>query len=450
MLKHAGDVDTVTFVPSRKSRSNPVESLLEETQWGASTWIEDALEVLDTEVDTHVPDEDRFAARDVSDEHVLLIDDTFTRGATSMSAARALYQAGASEVTIVVLGRHADVEWMTDGYLAAARGRAERDEFCPVCSRQLVQASGTHQSGDGQSSLDDWEPPEDDWEPPDPDTWESPVDPWSQPPADPGDTPSHDPWAEPAPIASTSASRKASPTPPTRTPRAAALTSTAPGGADRGTGRSADATASGPADPPDEPSRLSESAALTMTVILAAPFALVFILPILLSNIGISLNPLDRYGGLWGPAGFNGYAIFMVFALTAGGVNWLLKSIHKAAAVGLFTIAAMGVTALFLAPLLATSTGSSEGSEGSAPTDAQAFRAAVNARAPEHGVAAITLGEAQNAIESVCPAVDEGLTIPEARSQVEDYADQEGIPDDVAEQISLMTEMVIEFSDSLC
>ena len=94
MLSHVGEIDTITFVPSRKSRTDPVESLMEDTHWGSDEWIENTLEVLDIETDTHEPDPDRFVARDVSDEHVLLIDDTFTRGATSMSAARALYERG--------------------------------------------------------------------------------------------------------------------------------------------------------------------------------------------------------------------------------------------------------------------------------------------------------------------------------------------------------------------
>lgn len=434
VMEHIGYVDTVTFVPSRKSRENPVESLLEDTQWGSSTWIEDTLEVLDTDVDTHTPDENRFDARDVSDEHVLLIDDTFTRGATSLSAARALYEAGADKVTIVVLGRHADLDWMTDEYLATVRKRAERREFCPECDGQALTpcTSGAEEPWD---EADDWEPPEDDWDEPEFDPFDSRPAPWAEAPSDPWSVPHSDPWPE------------QSPTEPISQATAPAARSAASSPAERTEPYRASPTTQS-ADEASEPARLSESTALTLTVILAAPFAIVFILPILLTSIGISMNPLDRYGGLWGPGGFSGYVTFMVFALVTGGINWLLKSLPKAAAIAAFAVAAIAVGGLFIAPIV---TGSANRTEsGPEPTNAREFRDAVNERAPQHGIEDITLGEAQNAIESVCPAVDEGLTIAEARSQVEYYADQQGIPDSVAQKLSLMTEMVIEFSDTLC
>jgi len=431
LMEHIGYVDTVTFVPSRKSRENPVESLLEETEWGSSTWIEDALEVLDTDLDTHIPDENRFEARGVSDEHVLLIDDTFTRGATSLSAARALYEAGADKVTIVVLGRHADLDWMTDDYMATVRARGERREFCPACSGSH-EAGSTYTAKDPWDDPDDWEPPEDDWEEPD---YDSETDPWATDNStDPRATPPSDPWSEQsrtekAPIsheASTSASIGAA------VPRESYPVS----------------LPMEPAAAPSGTARLSESSALTLTVILAAPFVIVFILPILLSNIGISMNPLDRYGGLWGSAGASGYITFMVFALAAGGTNWALKSLPKPVAIAAFTLAMIAAAALFLGPLLSGSGTAS--SNAPAPTTAAEFRDRVNDRASDRGVEAITLGEAQNAIESVCPAVAEGLTISQARSEVEHYADQQGIPDSVAAKLALMTEMVIEFSDTLC
>lgn len=59
------------------------------------------LEVLDATLDTHQPDASRFRAAPVPAEHVVLFDDTYTRGATSLSAARTLFEAGASAVTIV-------------------------------------------------------------------------------------------------------------------------------------------------------------------------------------------------------------------------------------------------------------------------------------------------------------------------------------------------------------
>lgn len=416
VLEHVGYVDTVTFVPSRKSRQNPVGSLLEGTEWGASTWVEDKLAVLDTELDTHTPDENRFDASDVGGEHVLLIDDTFTRGATSLSAARALYEAGADKVTIVVLGRHADTDWMSDDYLAAARARGDRQEFCPECDGDVH----TYQSVDDDElweDPDDWEPPEDYWEEPESDPVHVQPDPSAAPSTDPWSTATADPWAEPSP--GKPHSQRAN-SPYSRSASADA------------TERLEGASISPAADSPSEPPRLSESTALTLTVILAAPFAIVFILPILLSNIGISMNPIDRYGGLWDPSGASGYVTFMVFALTAAGVNWALKTLPKIAAITAFSVAAIAVATLFVAPLFTNSMSGSDGRP--APTDAAEFREAVNEQAPERGVDPVTLGEAQNAIESVCPAVDEGLTISEARSQLAYYAEQEGIPATVTER----------------
>jgi len=54
-------------------------------------------------------DPDRFAAKVLPDARVLLIDDTWTTGASAQSAAMALRRAGARSVATVVLGRHVGV-----------------------------------------------------------------------------------------------------------------------------------------------------------------------------------------------------------------------------------------------------------------------------------------------------------------------------------------------------
>jgi predicted amidophosphoribosyltransferase len=51
------------------------------------------------------------ASRTLSGESVLLIDDTWTTGASAQSAAAALKQAGAGTVAAVVIGRHLNREW---------------------------------------------------------------------------------------------------------------------------------------------------------------------------------------------------------------------------------------------------------------------------------------------------------------------------------------------------
>ncbi len=51
-------------------------------------------------------DPGRFAAAPVPGAHVLLVDDTWTTGASAQSAAMALRRAGARSVATVVIGRH--------------------------------------------------------------------------------------------------------------------------------------------------------------------------------------------------------------------------------------------------------------------------------------------------------------------------------------------------------
>jgi hypothetical protein len=59
---------------------------------------------------------DRYVARrDLDSERILLIEDTWASGGDSQSAAYALKQAGASTVSLVVIGRHINGEWEVDG-----------------------------------------------------------------------------------------------------------------------------------------------------------------------------------------------------------------------------------------------------------------------------------------------------------------------------------------------
>lgn len=51
------------------------------------------------------------AVRSLAGEAVMLIDDTWTTGASAQSAAAALKAAGAGEVAAVVIGRHLNREW---------------------------------------------------------------------------------------------------------------------------------------------------------------------------------------------------------------------------------------------------------------------------------------------------------------------------------------------------
>jgi predicted phosphoribosyltransferase len=61
--------------------------------------------------DRTISPEKYLAARTLSGEPVLLIDDTWTTGANSQSAAATLRHAGAGPIALVVIGRHIKRDW---------------------------------------------------------------------------------------------------------------------------------------------------------------------------------------------------------------------------------------------------------------------------------------------------------------------------------------------------
>jgi hypothetical protein len=111
-------------------------------------------------VDVHerVFDVRRFEpVRDLRGESVLLLDDTWTTGASAQSAAGALRQAGAEHVAAVVLGRHVNRGWGTnDERLRALEvpfpwNRCVLQEHCRsgVAMWAAAPAAGHHASSSG-------------------------------------------------------------------------------------------------------------------------------------------------------------------------------------------------------------------------------------------------------------------------------------------------------------
>jgi hypothetical protein len=97
----------VAVVPSRRGRpgTHPLRQLAGPylaLSWAPLTlaWPDDPL--------AHDPDPGRFRAQRLAGASVLLLDDTWTTGASAVSAAAALRLAGARSVAVVVLGRHLD------------------------------------------------------------------------------------------------------------------------------------------------------------------------------------------------------------------------------------------------------------------------------------------------------------------------------------------------------
>jgi hypothetical protein len=78
-------------------------------------------------------DPDRYAAsRELDGEHVLLIDDMWTTGASAQNAAYALKAAGASTVGFVAIGRFIRRAWMDHGERLDAVPRPFRWDTCAL------------------------------------------------------------------------------------------------------------------------------------------------------------------------------------------------------------------------------------------------------------------------------------------------------------------------------
>ena len=106
----------VAVVPSCRGRAgtHPLQALA--APYLALPWVRLALARGDDPA-ARDPDPGRFAAERVTGASVLLLDDTWTSGASATSAAAALRLAGARSVAVIVLGRHLD---------APAPGRDDR------------------------------------------------------------------------------------------------------------------------------------------------------------------------------------------------------------------------------------------------------------------------------------------------------------------------------------
>jgi hypothetical protein len=88
--------------------------------------------------------EDKFiAARRLQSEAVLLIDDTWTTGASAQSAAAALKAAGAGPIAAVVIGRHLNREWRQND--RRLRGIEQPFDWskCALCTEAMRPADRT-------------------------------------------------------------------------------------------------------------------------------------------------------------------------------------------------------------------------------------------------------------------------------------------------------------------
>ncbi len=129
-----GRVQAITNVPSgragRREDGHPVEQL---TMWPFHALRVHLIRTRDAAPRIVDPGSLEVAG-DVQDRHVLVFDDTWTTGASTQGAAVALRRAGATRVSVVVLGR-----WLNDGWPPTQRFLHARPaeelwqpQICPV------------------------------------------------------------------------------------------------------------------------------------------------------------------------------------------------------------------------------------------------------------------------------------------------------------------------------
>jgi predicted amidophosphoribosyltransferase len=80
------------------------------------------------------------ATADLHHQTVLLIDDTWTTGASAQSAAAALKAAGADRVAAVVIGRHLNREWHENDRRIRGIARPFEWQACALCAEPVGQA----------------------------------------------------------------------------------------------------------------------------------------------------------------------------------------------------------------------------------------------------------------------------------------------------------------------
>ena len=134
----------VTCVPSGRRRAgrHPLESLL----YSNDTLRPRLRNVLNATMEPYTPREfskGRYTgAQAASGQHILLIDDTWTTGASVVSAAHALYAVGAISVDVLVLGRHFVPSYdHGDLYVDRARRLGFDSRYCAICDDRQAQGS---------------------------------------------------------------------------------------------------------------------------------------------------------------------------------------------------------------------------------------------------------------------------------------------------------------------
>lgn len=130
--------DLVTTVPSsdvQRDEAHPLRRVVGELVAPTRDRHQRVLRRTEHAVAARKFDDRRFeATRELSGLRVLLIDDTWTTGASAQSAACALKVAGAAKVASVVLGRHLNREWHQNDRHLRDLARSFDWSECAFCS----------------------------------------------------------------------------------------------------------------------------------------------------------------------------------------------------------------------------------------------------------------------------------------------------------------------------
>lgn len=144
-LAAAADVERfelVTTVPSgdrQRDEAHPLRRIVGELVGPTRRRYDRLLVRSETEIQPRAFSHEKFeATRQLHGQAVMLIDDTWTTGASAQSAAAALKLAGAGTVGAVVIGRHLNREWHEND--RRLRGLAQPFDWnrCALCERDLA------------------------------------------------------------------------------------------------------------------------------------------------------------------------------------------------------------------------------------------------------------------------------------------------------------------------
>jgi hypothetical protein len=130
-------VTTVPCGDPRRDETSPLRAIVGEIVTSTRQRYERLLHRSAAEVQPRAFDINKYGAtRPLDGEPVLLIDDTWTTGASAQSAAAVLRRAGAGPVAAVAIGRHLNPEWHENDRRLRGIGRPFDWDRCALCDQE--------------------------------------------------------------------------------------------------------------------------------------------------------------------------------------------------------------------------------------------------------------------------------------------------------------------------